>query len=220
MPSRRAGYQVKQSLKVSIETQRQFFHLPLFNFTPCISAVRFQNRRFRCHYYLLGDLAGYESQVHPRDSVHHNIYSRTNGFLESLFLGGDFILTWGEITEFIIPIIIGRGTTADARLHFRGSHLRPGYDCSAGIRHRSEQRCINRLPHDRCRKPQECCPEHHGHAHPPQFDQTSCGTPCEFSGIRRIIHAAHPWEIRTKQFFHDITPLASKRLAPVRRNQR
>src|SRR6266481_8015196 len=208
-------HQIQQILEIAVISKGEINHLLAVYLGAHVGSVRLKYRGFSSYYHTFAYGPRIKREVHSSVSVHNYIHSRSHGFLESLFLGDDFIKTWGEIGECIIPAIISRGTAADSRLHFRGSHLRPGYECSAGIRHRSEQRCINRLPHDWCRKPQEYCPEQHGHAQTPQFDHDGCGRRHKSFGIHymRTINAAHPWDGRTKQFFHDITPLDSRRLA-------
>ncbi len=187
-------HQIQQILEIAVISQREIDHLSAFYLGANVGSVRLKYRSFSSYYYALTYGPRLKREVHSSVGVHNYIHSGSHRFLESLFLGGDFILTWGEIGECIIPAIISRGTAADTRLHFRGSHLRPSYDCSAGIRHRSEQRRIDRLPHDRCRESQEHCPNQQGHAQPPQFDHDRCGRRRKFFGIHRmrIIHAAHP----------------------------
>src|SRR5260370_5584218 len=200
-------HQIHEILEIAVISQGEINHLPAFNLLAHVGAVGLKDRSCRSYYYALGYGPRLKREVHSSVGVHHNIHSGVHDFLESLFLGGDCILTWGNICKFIIPAIISRGTAADTRLHFGGSHLCPCNRAPARIRHRSEQRSVDCLTHDWLRKAKEYYPQHYGHAQPPQFDEPP-------GGCTTIIHAVHPWEKRTKQFFHDITPLDSKDSSP------
>ena len=140
-------HQIQQILEISVISQGEIDHLPAFYLGAHVGSVGLKYRSFSSYYYAVTYGPRLKREVHSSVGVHNYIHSGSHRFLESLFLGADFILTWGEIGECIIPAIISRGIAADTRLHLCGSHLRPRHGCSAGIRHSSEQRRVNRLPH-------------------------------------------------------------------------
>src|SRR5882762_4274852 len=104
----RARYQVKQSLEVSIETQRQFFGLPLFNLSPDVCAICLQNGEFAANHYCFLCRAGLQDEVYARVRVHKNIHTGVDSSLESLSFGRDFILARSEVGHSIITAVVGR----------------------------------------------------------------------------------------------------------------
>src|SRR5712691_1248528 len=213
----RARHKVKQSLEVSIEPQRQFFGLLLFDLSPDVCAVCLQNREFASDYYCLLRRPGVQDEVYTCVRVHKNIRTSVDGFLESLSFSRDFIMAWSEVGHFIVAAFVGRDRMNNAGLHFGDRDLRSRYNTAACVRRRSQQRCIDCLSRDWRRKPQDYCPrQYYANAQVPQFSETGRGRPCKFFGIprRERIPAMQPRERRSKQFFHDITPSIRKDSSP------
>src|SRR5207253_4807059 len=92
-------HQIQQILEIAVISQGEIDHLPAFNLGADIGSVRLEYRSFSIHYYALGYGSRLKCQVHSRVRVHNHVHSGSHGSLESLFLAGDFILTWGEISE-------------------------------------------------------------------------------------------------------------------------
>ena len=140
-------HQIQQILEIAIISQRKIDHLPAFNLGADIGSVRLEYRSFSIHHHAFGYGSRLKRKVHARVCVHNYIHCGSHCFLESLFLGSDFILTWGKIGKCIIPAIISRRATAKTRLHFCSRDPCLRHRRSAGIHHRAEQRRVDRLPH-------------------------------------------------------------------------
>ncbi len=73
--SRRARYQVKQALEVSVEPQGQFLGLPFFNLLPDVSAIRLQKGKLAGNNYCFLRRAGLQDQVYTGIRVHKNTHT-------------------------------------------------------------------------------------------------------------------------------------------------
>src|SRR5712691_1526731 len=88
-------HQIQQILEISVISKGKIDHLLAFYLLTHVSAVRLKYRSFNSNYYGVTNGPWLKREVHSGVGVHHNIHSGVHGLLESLFLGGDFILTWG-----------------------------------------------------------------------------------------------------------------------------
>ncbi len=219
----RARHDVQKALEIAIGAERHVFRQYGFELASRVRSLGLKDGSFRLHRDGFRNVSRLKDQVDALRRVHDHIDAGSRLSLKSRLFRGDRIRARRQISEYVVAALVRSGSTADPGVRFRNRHLDVGHCGPRRIRHRAEQSRIDRLPHDWYRKPQEYCPEQYGHGQLPQFDRTSGGRCCKFFGrhcVRRI-QGAHPWEIRTKQFFHDITPLASKRRQPrYQENQR
>ena len=148
-------HQIQQILEIAVIPQGEIDHLLAFNLGADIGSVRLEYRSFSIHHHAFGYGSRLKRKVHARVCVHNYIHCGSHYFLESLFLGSDFILTWGKIGKCIIPAIISRRATAKTRLRFCSGDLCLRHRRARGVRHRAKQCCVDRLTHDRRGEPCE-----------------------------------------------------------------
>ena len=140
------GHQVQQRLIVPVYPEWQRGRLHRLDLDPGVGAVGLQQRRRAGDFYRFGNVAGIQTNVHPRAAVDDQVYIPARLSLEADRFHGDCVLARGKIQERIVSAFVGLTISVDPGVDLGNGY--PAIDdyAASDVGHCTEQRCVDSLP--------------------------------------------------------------------------
>ena len=143
---RRAGHGDQQTLKVTVETERQFRDLFAFEQTSGVGAVSLQQRRrSRVNVDGLAEFTYLQRQIGAHCGIHVYLHVVAHDFLEAFQRGFDAIDAVLDVGKQVITVGIGRRGLRDIGTRFYRGDRRTSRRRAVAVSDRTEQRAFDSL---------------------------------------------------------------------------